>query len=98
MTYSEIEDLAKRYRASAIERSFDGQDCIMVVQEKQSENGQGLELWSNGIFISDRETGWDIGFAQTEKIEKLNSNDLKKILVIWLNEPSDEILRNYVAT
>ena len=98
MTYSEIEDLAKCYSGSATERSFDGKDCIMVVQEKQLENDQGIEFWSKGIFISERDNGWDIGFGQTEKIEILNSKELKRVLVTWLSEPKDEILRGYVAT
>jgi len=98
MTYSEIEELAKRYSGSVTERRFSGQDCIMIMREKQPDNHQGIELWSKAIFISERENGWDIGFAQTERIEKLNSEDLKKILVTWLNEPRDEILRSYVAT
>lgn len=97
MTYAEIKVLAERFCGSATQRTFEGEDWIMVVQEKQPENRLGIELWSKGIFIAERDNRWVIGFGQTERLDELSSVSLKEALTAWLNEPNDEILRNYVA-
>ena len=98
MKFSEIETLVGSFGASVAQRNFDGKETLMVLQDKLPKNELGIEAWSKGIFITKHKEFWTIGFGQTENIANLNVSNFKELLISWLKEPNDEILRNYVVT
>lgn len=100
MDKASIINFANSNGGYAFLRKFNGASsqetiCINVGKHKTDFD---IVIYRHGIFISERENGWVIGFSQFGKTRELSDTELRKILERWLSEPDDNLFSEYMET
>jgi len=57
-----------------------------------------FKCWRDVIFVFGTDDEWQIGFSQAGKTRKLSDLETKKIIGKWIENPSNELLREYENT
>jgi len=55
----------------------------------------GTEGWEYAIFLIPETSGWTISFGQASVTRRLTRDELKEVLVSWLNAPRMELFAPY---
>jgi len=94
MTKEEIINLTKTYDTETNFKKISGIEQISIFTDRIHSNSEAIG-WKHAIFLISAESKWRIGFSLDAQTIELDGNKLKSVLVKWLNNPSNEILKEF---